>query len=116
MKPARRPLRIPSKTRIAVQTKNLRTRKKKSTIFNRHWFIDDSDGRNAAGYCVCAGHVESLHVSVATAPPGRPAAIVSLCQSHAIGSHCTSQWSQLIGDIGADLGGSVVTEGAYSTS
>jgi hypothetical protein len=64
----------------------------KSTICYRHRFIDVSDGRNAAGYCVCAGHFESLQVSATIAPPGRPAAITSLCQSHAMPSHYIPQW------------------------
>ncbi|OQD61492.1 hypothetical protein PENPOL_c016G00292 [Penicillium polonicum] len=45
----------------------------KSTIRHHHRIIDIPDGQNATGYRVCAGHVESLHISATIAPLGRPA-------------------------------------------
>jgi hypothetical protein len=53
----------------------------------------DVSGRSTTGYCVCTGHVESLHVSAAIAPLGRPTTIASLYQSHTIPPYHLPQWS-----------------------
>ena len=65
----------------------------KSSLCDCHRFVDVSDGWHAIGYCVCTGHVESLHVPAAIASPSRSAAIASLHQSHAISSHYLPQWA-----------------------
>ena len=87
----------------------------KSAFCDRHWIANVSDGWHATGYCVCAGLVESLHVSAAShhqVALQRLLRYINATQSHRI----TYRSGKLIGYTDAEFGGSVVTDGAYSAS
>ena len=87
----------------------------KSAFCDRHWIANVSDGWHATGYCVCAGQLSRFtaqpqsHHQVALQ---RLLRYIKATQSHRI----TYRSGQLIGYTDADFGGSVVTDGAFSTS